>query len=331
MRLLILGGTRFVGRHLTEAALAAGHRVALFNRGRTNPDLFPEAERLRGDRGADLSALEGRRWDAAIDVNGYLPREVKASTELLAGSVERYVFISTRSVYADWKTPWIGEDYPLEKPQPGDESAAAVPSDGYGRLKVLCERTVEEAVGGRTLIVRPCIIVGPWDPFPRFSYWVERTAQGGEVLAPGRPDRPVELIDVRDLAAWLVGMIERRETGIYNAAGPERVLTMREMLETCREVTGGDAAFTWLPDEFLAARGVQLPFWYPEETTGYDLLDNRRAISKGLAFRPLAETVRDVHAWVAEDPKERDSRYLSVEREAELLEEWRSGAAVREG
>jgi 2'-hydroxyisoflavone reductase len=325
MRLLILGGTHFVGRHLTEAALAAGHRVTLFNRGRTNPDLFPEAEHLRGDRRADLSALKGRRWDAVIDVNGYLPRAVKASAELLAGAVERYVFISTITVYANWKTPGLREDAPLEEPQTGDEEAKKIQPHSYGRLKALCERVVEETVSGRALVVRPCVVVGPWDPTGRFTYWVERAARGDEVLAPGRPDRPVELIDARDLAGWIVRMTERRETGIYNAAGPTSVLTMREMLEACLEATGGDVRFTWLPDDFLAVRDVQLPFWFPEKTVGYDLVDNRRAIAKGLTFRPLAETVRDVHAWMAENPEERDSRYLSVEREAELLEEWRSG------
>jgi len=325
MNLLLLGGTRFVGRHLTETALRAGHRVTLFNRGRTNPDLFPQAEQLRGDRAGDLSALQGRRWDAAIDVNGYLPREVRASAELLAGAVDRYVFISTISVYADWKTPFLHEDAPLEEPRAGDEEAGEIPSGGYGRFKALCERFVEAALPGRNLIVRPCVIVGPWDPTGRFTYWVERVVRGGEVLAPGRPDRPVELIDVRDLAAWVVQMAERGETGVHNAAGPERVLTMREMLETCRAAAGADARFTWLPDGFLEERDVRLPFWYPEGKYGYDLADNRRAVSKGLTFRPLVETVRDVHAWAVQGSEQRDSYDFSSEREAELLREWHIG------
>jgi 2'-hydroxyisoflavone reductase len=324
VRLLILGGTRFVGRHLTEAALAAGHQVTLFNRGQTNPDLFPEAEHLQGDRGSDLSVLEGRRWDVVLDVNGYLPKQVRASVRLLADAVEHYVFISTISAYADWKTPGMREDAPLKEPQPGDEEAEEIPpGGGYGRLKALCERAVEEAFPGRALVVRPCVIVGPWDHTGRFTYWVERTARGGEVLAPGRPERPVELIDSRDLAAWVVRMAERGATGTYNAAGPGDLLTMREMLETCREATGGGARFTWVPDDFLAERDVGLPFWYPEQRVGYDLVDNRRAVSQGLAFRLLAETVRDVHAWAAADPEERDSYDFPAEREAGLLREWR--------
>jgi 2'-hydroxyisoflavone reductase len=323
MRVLILGGTRFVGRHLTEAALAAGHQVTLFHRGRTNPDLFPEAEHLHGDRGKDLAALAGRRWNVAIDVNGYLPRDVRAAAELLAGAVERYVFISTVSVYADFKTPGIREYAAVEEPAPGDAEAREVPPGGYGRLKVLCERFVEAAFPERALIVRPCIVVGPWDHTGRFAYWVERASRDGEALAPGRPDRPVELIDARDLAAWVVKMADRHAVGTFNAAGPEETLTMREMLEACRAATGGSgggAAFTWVDDRFLEENEVALPFWYPEETDGYDLVDNRRAVAQGLTFRPLTRTIRDVHAWVAEDRQAREpDEFLPPEREAGLL------------
>lgn len=322
LNLLILGGTRFVGRHLTEAALASGHRVTLFNRGRTNPGLFPEAEHVQGDRYRDLSRLDGRRWDAVIDVSGYLPRDVRASAERLAGSVERYVYVSTISVYESFKTPGISEDAPLEEPEPGDENLDEVPPRGYGRLKALCERFVQEAVPGRSLIVRPCIIVGPWDPTGRFAYWVERTARGGEVLAPGRPNRPVELIDARDLAAWVIGMTERRETGVYNATGPRDLLTMEGMLETCRDALGSDARFTWIPDNFLEERGVRLPFWLHEGKHGYNLTDHTRAVAKGLSYRLLIDTLRDVHAWVSEDPKGRDNYDFPPQREAELLSVW---------
>lgn len=322
LSLLILGGTRFVGRHLTEAALAAGHRVTLFNRGRTNPDLFPQAEHVQGDRGRDLSRLGGRRWDAVIDVNGYLPKDVRASAQRLAAAVERYVYVSTISVYADWKTPGMTENAPLEQPKPGDEDLDEVPSRGYGRLKALCERVVQEAVPDRALIVRPCIVVGPWDPTGRFTYWVERTARGGEVLAPGRPGRPVELIDARDLADWVVSMAGRRETGIYNATGPRDLLTMEGMLHACRDTLGSDARFTWIPDDFLEDRGVRLPFWLHEGKHGYNLTDHTRAVEKGLTYRPLADTVRDVHAWVAGDPKGRDTYDFPPEREAELLSVW---------
>ena len=322
MRLLVLGGTQFVGRHLVEAALAAGHQVTLFHRGKTNPGLFPEAEHLLGDRSGDLAPLRGRQWDAVLDVNGYLPRHVRASTRLLADAVERYVFVSTISVYASFKTPGQREDAPLEQPLPEDDEAGEVPRGGYGRLKVRCEELVEESFPDRSLIVRPCIVVGPWDHTGRFAYWVERAARDGEVLAPGRPDRPVELIDARDLATWVLRMTERRATGLFNATGPRDVLTLREMLETCRDATAGDAAFTWVPDDFLDEREVKLPFWYPEEKEGYNLTDHSRAVSRGLAFRPLEETVRDVHAWVSEDPARQPDK-LSPEKEAELLREWR--------
>jgi 2'-hydroxyisoflavone reductase len=322
VNILILGGTRFVGRHLTETALAAGHQVTLFNRGRTNPDLFPEAEHIHGDRYRDLSRLDGRRWDAVIDVSGYLPRDVRASAERLAGAVDRYVYVSTISVYADWKSPGMNEDAPLEEPEPGDETLDEVPSRGYGRLKALCERFVQEAVPDRSLIVRPCIIVGPWDPTGRFAYWVERTARGGEVLAPGRPDRPVELIDARDLATWVVSMTERRETGVYNATGPRDVLTMEGMLHACRDTLGSDARFTWIPDDFLDARDVRLPFWLPEEKFGFNLVDHSRAVAKGLTYRPLADTILDVHAWVSEDPQGRDNYDFPPERETDLLSLW---------
>lgn len=237
---------------------------------------------------------------------------------MLADAVERYVFISTISVYASFKTPGLREDSPLERPRPGDDEAEEVPPQGYGRLKVRCEEIVEESFPDRSLIVRPCIIVGPWDHTGRFAYWVERVARGGEVLAPGRPDRPVELIDARDLAAWVLRMTGRRATGLFNATGPKDLLTMREMLNAC-----GDASFTWIPDDFLNERGVRLPFWVPEEKDGYNLTDHSRAVSEGLTYRPLEETVRDVHAWVAADP-ERQPDKLSPEGEAELLREWRA-------
>lgn len=319
MNLLLLGGTRFVGLHITAAALARGHRVTLFNRGTTNPALFPEAEKLRGDRGGDLSALKGRRWDAVIDINAYLPRHVRATAELLKDAVDRYVFISTISVYEDLSVPGTTEESPLKEPHPEDEDLDDMPPGGYGRLKVLCERVAEAALPGRVLRVRPCIVVGPEDHTRRFPYWVVRVAHGGEVLAPGRPERPVQIIDARDLASWVVEMTERREAGVYNVVGPKGVLTMREMLETCREVSGSDARFTWGSDELLKERGIKLPLWQPEKEEGVDAVRNDKAIAQGLTFRPLAETVRDTLAWASGAPEERASSRLTPEREAELL------------
>jgi 2'-hydroxyisoflavone reductase len=317
MDLLLLGGTQFVGRHITEAALAAGHRVTLFNRGTTNPSLFPEAEKLQGDRGGDLAALESRRWDAVIDVNGYLPRHVRATTELLRDAVERYVFISTISVYKDLSVPGTTEESPLEEPKPGDEEVGEMPPGAYGRLKVLCERIADAVLPGRVLHVRPCIIAGPHDHTGRFTYWVDRVARGGEVLAPGRPKRPVQFIDARDLAAWVVRMTERRETGAYNTVGPEGAFSTRDLLETCREVSGSDATFTWVSDAFLREKGVKPPLWQPEG----DAVDPSRARARGLILRPPAETVRALLDWEA-SPEERASGKLPPQREAEILRAW---------
>lgn len=314
MKLLILGGTRFVGRHLAAAALARGHDVTLFHRGRSNPLLFPEAEHRFGDRadvGGGLSDLRGPSWDAVIDLSGYVPREVRASARLLAGAVERYVFISTISVYEDLDPGTVAtEESPVEEPEPGDEELEAIPPRGYGRLKAGCERVIEEEVPGRALIVRPGLIAGPYDSSQRFSWWVARVAQGGEVLAPGRPEDPVQVIDARDLAAWVLAMTERREAGTFNALGPEGVLTMGELLETCREAAGSNAAFTWVSGEFLEEHEVRVPLW-----PGLGWVDNARARARGLTFRPLAETVLDILA-------EREPVRLNPEGEAELLRAW---------
>lgn len=327
MDLLLLGGTRFIGRHITGAALAAGHRVTLFNRGTTNPDLFPEAEKLQGDRGGDLSVLEGRRWDAVIDVNGYLPRHVRATAERLRDAVERYVFISTISVYKELSAPGTTEESPLEEPEPGDDGATEMTPGSYGRLKVLCERIADAAMPGRVLHVRPCIVAGPHDHTGRFTYWVDRVARGGEALAPGRPERPVQFIDARDLAAWVVRMTERRETGVFNATGPEKALSTRELLETCREVSGSDATFTWVSDAFLQENGVHLPLWWPEGPGGLEVVDKAKALAHGLTLRPPAATVRDLLDWDA-PPEERAADKLSSEREMELLRAWQARGAA---
>ena len=295
MDLLILGGTRFLGRHLVGSALGRGHRVTLFNRGVSGPGLFPEAEELRGERGGDLCALRGRRWDAAIDTSGYLPREVRASADLLAGAVDHYTFVSSISVYRDSSERGFDEDAPVLAPP--DPEPEVLDLELYGELKVGCERAAEAAMPGRTLVVRPGMIVGPHDYTNRFPYWCRRVAEGGEVLAPGDPDRPAQLIDARDLADWMVRMAEERSTGAYNATGPGRDLTMRGMLEGIRDATGGDAELVWVPEKFLLDAGVEpwteLPFWVPEEMAGILSVDVGRAVGAGLAFRPLAKTVRD--------------------------------------
>ncbi|MCL6642308.1 MAG: SDR family oxidoreductase [Candidatus Bipolaricaulota bacterium] len=329
MKLLVLGGTVFLGRHIVETALARGHQVTLFNRGQHNPELFPEVEKLRGNRDGHLEALHGRRWDAAIDTCGYVPRVVRASAELLAHSVEHYTFISSISVYADFSVLGLNETAPLGRLQ--DETVEEITGETYGPLKALCEQAAERAMPGRVLIIRPGLIVGPHDPTDRFTYWPYRVAQGGEVLAPGRPDRPVQIIDVRDLAEWIVRMVETGKTGTYNATGPDHALTMGQLLETCKSVSRSDAIFTWVDEKFLLDAGVQpwteLPLWVPdtEEYKGFSAVDCTRAILDGLSFRPLAETVQDVLAWVATRPS--DALWqagLAREKEQELLHKWHS-------
>ncbi len=326
MKLLILGGTAFLGRHLVEAALARGHIVTLFNRGQTNPDLFPEAEKLRGKRDGDLTALQGRRWDAVIDTSGYVPRIVRASAELLAASTNHYTFISSISAYADFSTPDFDESAPLGKL--ADETVEEIDGGNYGPLKALCEQAVEQAMPGRALVVRPGLIVGPYDPTDRFTYWPHRVAQGGDVLAPGRPERPVQFIDARDLAEWTLRMVEAGQTGTYHATGPDYSLTLGRLLETCKAISNSGARFVWVSESCLleagAAPWMELPLWIPESdtsSTGFLRANVSKAISAGLTFRPLAETVQDTLAWDATRPADREWRAgLKPAQEQRFLE-----------
>ena len=232
MNLLILGGTIFLGRYLVEAALARGHQVTLFNRGQHNSELYPDVEKLRGDRDGGLDVLRGRRWDAVVDTSGYVPRVVRASAELLADAVEHYTFISSISVYPHFRSVGLDESAPVGTLD--DPTVEEITGESYGPLKALCEQAVEQALPGRTLVIRPGLIVGPHDYSDRFTYWVRRVAQGGELLAPAHPDWHTQIIDVRDLAEWTLRMVERRQTGVYNATGPEYDLTFGQLLETCR-------------------------------------------------------------------------------------------------
>jgi 2'-hydroxyisoflavone reductase len=326
MDVLMLGGTGFLGRHLVEAALGDGHRVTLFNRGLRNPDLFPEVERIRGDRDGGLSALQGRRWDAVIDTCGYVPRVVRASAGLLAGAVDHYTFVSSISVYSDEITPGADEEAPVrELPDPTVEE---VTGETYGGLKALCERAAEEEMPGRVLNVRPGLISGPHDPTDRFTYWPRRMAAGGEVLAPDRPELRVQFIDVRDLAAWIVEMAQQQRTGTYNATGPDYELTMGRLLDECQAVGGGGAELVWVSEEFLLEHGVEpfteLPLWVPREDAALLAVDCGKAIAAGLAFRPVSETVKDVLEWDSSRAADTEpAAGLRPERERELLRAWR--------
>ncbi len=321
MRLLILGGTVFLGRHIAEAALARGHSVTLFNRGRHDPALFPEAEKLRGDRDGDVSALHGRTFDAVIDPSGYRPEQVRTVANALAGRDPHYIFISSISVYRGFPP---GRSF-------DENGVLAEGSEGYGALKARCEEALEAKFPDGVAHVRPGLIAGPYDPTDRFTYWPRRISQGGEVLAPGRPERPVQLIDVRDLADWCVRLAETRTAGRFNAVGPRTRLTMGELLGACLEVAARGARLTWAPDEALVAAGVsawtEMPLWIPENDPGYGgmlLGSNEGAVAAGLRFRPIAETIRATLAWDVREGGPRSEPPLRViplsrEREAAIL------------
>ena len=328
MKILILGGTQFVGRHLAEAALARGHALTLFNRGTKSAGLFPDAEHLTGDRdGAGLEILRGRTFDAVLDTCGYVPRIVRQSAALLAETAFRYVFISTISVYAEFATPNQDETAPLGVlSEPNTEEQTG---DTYGPLKVGCEQAVQDVFPGRALIIRPGFIVGPYDPTDRFTYWVRRVAVGGDVLAPGTPNQLIQVIDARDLAEWTLQLVEREETGIYNATGPDYALTLGEVLETCRTVSGSDANLTWVPDAFLKANDADsfslLPFYIPAspDTDGLMTASLAKALGQGLTFRPLADTIADTLAWDKTRPADVLLQVgMTLERERELLDKY---------
>ena len=331
MKTLIIGGTRFLGRHLVHSALARGHEVTLFNRGLTNPDLFPQVEAILGDREKDWAELSGREWDAVIDTCGYVPRIVRLSASALEGSVDRYVFISSISVYASFSKVGIDESDPVGKIE--DETVEEITGETYGPLKVLCEKVVQDTFGGRSaLIVRPGLIVGPNDPTDRFTYWPVRVSRGGDVLAPDSPDAPIQIIDVRDLSDFIIKLIEEKASGVYNATGPDYELTLGAMLETCKQVSNSDANFKWASVEFLSRHEVapwsDMPAWIPntEEDAGFSRVDISKAIKAGLTFRPLEDTVRDTLEWAEARPSDWEWKAgLSAEKEEKVL------AALEEG
>jgi 2'-hydroxyisoflavone reductase len=308
MKILILGGTKFLGRHLVDAALAAGHEVTLFNRGKTNPTLFPNVETIVGDREQEIDKLAGREWDAAIDVAGYLPRIVRLSAEALKGSVKKYAFISSISVYSEFKKVGINEEDSVGKLE--DESVEEINGETYGPLKALCERTVQEMYGDRALIIRPGLIVGPYDPTDRFTYWPMRVKRGGDMITPDKPQTPIQIIDVRDLTEFIIKLIEDNASGIFNATGPDHELRMGEFLDVCKLVSGSVATFHWASAEFLKEHEVapwsDMPVWIPdtEEDAGFSRVDISRAIQAGLKFRPLEDTVRDTIQWAEMRPED---------------------------
>jgi nucleoside-diphosphate-sugar epimerase len=327
-RILILGGTSFLGPALVEAARARGHSVTLFNRGKTRPELFPDVEKLRGDRDGKLDALRGKSWDAVVDTSGYVPRIVRMSADLLAPEVGRYLFVSSISVYAEDVKPGADESAPSQElADPRSEDVR----QHYGALKAACERAAEAAMPGRVAIVRPGLIVGPEDPTDRFTYWPARLDRGGEVLAPGDGADPVQVIDVRDLGTWMISLAERGETGTFNATGPAERLTMREMLERSRDAIASKASLVWIPTSFLAEQHVSpwsdMPAWIPAGKSGFASLSNARAVAGGLRFRPVGETAKDTLSWWKAQPPERRAKPragLAEAREREVLGAWKA-------
>jgi 2'-hydroxyisoflavone reductase len=328
-RLLVIGGTRFLGRHLVETALEHGHRVTLFNRG-SNPDLFPQAERIVGDRDGGLAALDGRRWDAVVDTCGYIQKIVRQSALALDAAVGGYCFVSSISAYASAALPGLDEHAPLASVDPTIET---VTPESYGGLKAGCEAAVEAVLPGRALIVRPGMIVGPHDHTDRFSYWAWRLLRVGPALAAGAETAPMQLIDVRDLADWMLQMVISGATGSYNATGPAAPLTMAGMLATGAAAIGSTADFTWVEDGFLeaVAEPVNLPFWIPASQPGFAGLfaaNCAKAQAAGLKYRPLADTFIDTVAWLKTRPADHAWQAgLTAEREAALLAAWQARTA----
>src|SRR5438128_3513455 len=338
LRILILGGTGFIGPYQVRYALSRGHKVTTFNRGKTHKNELPEGvEQLIGDRNGQLDALKNRRWDVVIDNPTTLPAWVRDAAQILKDNVERYVFISTISVYGEVKQG-VDESAPVAKyegPDPYKETLEAMKAGGfktYGPLKALSEKETEKWFPGKALIIRPGLIVGPHDETDRFTYWPVRVDRGGEVLAAGNPNDPVQFIDARDLAEWTIRMVENGETRIYNATGPAKPLGIGAMLDGIKDAEKSNATFTWVNEEFLTQQKVEpwsdMPVWTGKES-GLARTNISRALAKGLTFRPLADTARDTLSWFKSLPKDRQSKLragLTAERGAEVLAAWHKRA-----
>jgi nucleoside-diphosphate-sugar epimerase len=326
VRILVIGGTKFVGRAFLDAAVERGHEVTLFHRGRSEPDGLARAEHLHGDRDGGLAVLRGRRWDAALDTCGYLPRLVRESAELLREAVGQYVFVSTLSVYPDEVLRGANEDTPLYRPPFPDTEE--ITGESYGPLKVACEEAVREVFGGRSLLIRPGYIVGPHDPTDRFTSYVRRASEGGEMLAPGPPDAAVQVVDVRDLGTFMLDRIEANDPGVYGVVGPGEPASMGDVLEASRDAAGADTTFTWVTPEFLGRFGDEVEAWLPiwDAQLGVHEFDMRRAVAAGLSHRPLAETVGDTLAWDRARGLPELRSGLPRGKERELLDAWRVSA-----
>jgi len=344
LSILILGGTGFLGPAIVEAAKPRGHKITLFNRGKTNPALFPDLEKLQGDRdpnkGEGLKALAGRKFDVVFDDCGYYPRMVKASAELMAPNVKQYVYVSSISCYA--KNDVVGMDETAECAKLADEAVENMGPGyaNYGGLKALCEKAADAACPGKATIVRPGYIVGPGDPTDRFTYFPVRAAKGGEMMAPGSTEDPIQVIDVRDLAEWMVLVAETKTMGFFNAVGPEKKLSMGEVMDACKKAARNDVTFTWIPTEFLMKAGESgegaIPIWAPPvgTTAGFHTVSNARAVKAGMKFRPIDVIVKDTLAWFKTLPAERQASMkagLKPEQETKLLADFKASKSGAPG
>lgn len=333
MKILVIGGTVFLGRHVTQALLSRGHKITLFNRGQQNPDLFPLVERLRGDRDKDLSSLSFRSWDAVIDTCGYFPRQVAATTHELHQCAPIYVFISSVNQYADLSNPSATESQPSHDVE--WQSEPLLTPETYGPLKAACEKIVRQVYHDGALILRPGCLVGPHDQAHRFSYWVRRTALGGSMLIPGRPEQRWQIVDVRDVADWLVSMIETGRTGTFNVVGPQKPITANQLIQELAIGTDSSPQPIWVETGFLHSvaggkRWLDLAEWADLSQSKLHLysIDNSSAVHNGLCFRPLAVTARDILSW----PVEQNSYgpgALELNRERETLRVWSQHLAAR--
>jgi 2'-hydroxyisoflavone reductase len=335
MRILVLGGTGFLGPHFVEAALKNGHQLTLFNRGKTNPgrfkdDRYNSIEQLQGDRKTDLTALNGKQWDAVLDTSAYLPSDVKRSCELLKDAVNQYLLISTVSVYAKNNIPNLDESGELIELPAGTEEK--VTNETYGGFKAASEKMAQSVMPNKACIVRPGLIVGPGDTTDRFTYWPARALRGGEILAPEKPEAPTQFIDVRDLAEFILRLIENKNVDVYNADAQAGSLTMGALINSCIKQAKNKAKPVWVPADFLEAQKVgawmDLPCWIPAagEYAGFGRTSAAKAKKAGLRYRPLDITVRDTMKWWQEQSEERRAKPkagLSAEREAAVLKAWK--------
>lgn len=334
LRILILGGTGFTGPFQVRYAISRGHKVTVFNRGRTHPGELPqEAEQLIGDRNGQLDALKGRTWDVVIDNPATLPVWVRDAAQILKGNAERYVYISSTAVYADTSKQGMDETAQLVKytgPDAMKETSATMRANNlFGPLKAQSEAEAEKWFPGKALIIRPGYIVGPGDESDRWTYWPVRVERGGEVLAPGSPSDPMQIIDARDLAEWTIRMVEQGTVGAFNATGPKSRLSMGRMLDEIKKTTKSDARFTWVPDEFLEAQKAiyEFPIWTSPKGPYISYLTTNidKALKHGLTFRPLSDTTRATLEWFRKQTPQRQSKMragMKVQREAELLAAW---------